>query len=129
MKAKLIILAAALLALCSGCWDLTDYTVKGYLYTDSTLEVPLTNATLCFFRDGNSIGTAETDSIGRWGLWYNYYGKESYDMYHNSKFSMAEWKMLITYEGDTLYCHYGHNFPGDTLVLYPGITWHHNNWK
>ena len=133
MKAKVVIIATVAGLLSSSCLfymfthDMNEYTVRGYLYSDSTKEVPLANAELAFYRSSELIGTAETDSNGFWGLWYKYNPESSHDLYpNNAKFQLAEWEMVITYDNDTLYCCYGHCFPlNDTLVLYPGIDWQH----
>lgn len=126
-----ILLIAASVLLLSSCrflYDYNEYTVRGYLYSDSTKAEPLADAELVFYRESKLVGTAKTDSTGFWGLWYKYNPETSHDLYpHESKFQLAEWEMVITYDGDTLYCQYNHYFPQrDTLVLYPGIDWQNN---
>ena len=123
----LIAASAVLLSSCILMHDYSEHTVRGYLYSDSTMEMPLPGAELEFYRSSIFVGTATTDSSGFWGLWYKYTPETSHDLYpHGSKFQLAEWEMVITYDGDTLFCQYRNTFPQqDTLVLYPGIDWRH----
>ena len=123
----LIAAATLLLSSCILMYDYNDYTVRGYLYSDSTKAEPLADAELVFYRGSKLVGTAKTDGTGFWGLWYKYTPETSHDLYpHESKFQLAEWEMVIKYNEDTLFCQLEHYFPQqDTLVLYPGIDWRH----
>jgi len=126
MKTKSLIAALTIALLSTSCYDHNEYTVCGYLYSDSTKAEPLADATLAFYREGELMGTAHTDNSGFWGLWYKYTPETSRDINQSAKFQLAEWEMTITYNGDTLFSQYGHHFPlNETLVLYPDIDWQH----
>ncbi len=121
---KNILLTATALTLFS-CTDTKLYEIRGTLYSDSTLTVPLPGQQLFFTIDGSdTLGSVSTDSQGRFGFAYNIGVGNLVD---NSKFQFEYNRLYILYKGDTLY---GGEYPciRDTLNLYPGSWkgwWHY----
>lgn len=121
---KNILLTATALTLFS-CTDTKMYEIRGTLYSDSTLTVPLPGQQLFFTMDGSdTLGSVSTDSQGRFGFAYNIGVGNLVD---NSKFQFEYNRLYILYKGDTLY---GGEYPciRDTLNLYPGSWkgwWHY----
>lgn len=121
---KNILLTATALTLFS-CTDTKLYEIRGTLYSDSTLTVPLPGQQLFFTMDGSdTLGLVSTDSQGRFGFAYNIGVGNLVD---NSKFQFEYNRLYILYKGDTLY---GGEYPciRDTLNLYPGSWkgwWHY----
>lgn len=121
---KYILLTATALTLFS-CTDTKLYEIRGTLYSDSTLTVPLPGQQLFFTMDGfDTLGSVSTDSQGRFGFAYNIGVGNLVD---NSKFQFEYNRLYILYKGDTLY---GGEYPciRDTLNLYPGSWkgwWHY----
>lgn len=121
---KIILLTATALTLFS-CTDTKLYEIRGTLYSDSTLTVPLPGQQLFFTMDGyDTLGSVSTDSQGRFGFAYNIGVGNLVD---NSKFQFEYNRLYILYKGDTLY---GGEYPciRDTLNLYPGSWkgwWHY----
>lgn len=122
---KNILLTATALTLFS-CTDTKLYELRGTLYSDSTLTVPLPGQQLFFTMDGSdTLGSVSTDSQGRFGFAYNIGVGNLVD---NSKFQFEYNRLYILYKGDTLY---GGEYPciRDTLNLYPGSwkgRWHND---
>ena len=123
---KEILLTVTSLMLFS-CADTELYEIRGTLYSDSTLTVPLPGQQLFFTMDGfDTLGSVSTDSQGRFGFAYNT-GVDN--LVDNSKFSIEYKWLYILYKGDTLYG-YGDEYPWirDTLNIYPGGwkgRWHY----
>ncbi len=121
---KNILLTATALTLFS-CTDTKLYEIRGTLYSDSTLTVPMPGQQLLFTMDGSdTLGSVSTDSQGRFGFAYNIGVGNLVD---NSKFQFEYNRLFILYKGDTLY---GAEYPciRDTLNLYPGSWkgwWHY----
>lgn len=122
---KNILLTATALTLFS-CVDTELYEIRGTLYSDSTLTVPLPGQQLFFTMDGfDTLGSVSTDSQGRFGFAYNI-GVDN--LVDNSKFQFEFSWLYILYKGDTLYGR-EYNSIRDTLNLYPGSwkgRWHND---
>lgn len=117
--------------LLAGCDPYYERTMKGMLYTDSTMSSPLAGATLNFYEGevvyradydefDNYLGQAVSDAQGRWAFQY-IHGFDNPYQQSNAKMSKIEYGVLITCNGDTLYVGTGYN--QTAMRLYPGC-WH-----
>ena len=136
MKNRILIVPIVAMLLCCSCFQDDEVRhVRGYLYSDSTKSEPMAGEVLSFYRSATPIGTATTDAMGRWGLWYTNQPLGGGDMAeHSAKFQLTDYTYTIKHGDDTLYLKIGHlkgdHFGTDSLTLYVGDTsWHHNYYR
>ena len=120
---KKIALALLSVLLLVSCTDTETYYVRGTLYTDSTITVPMPGEDLTFtYRSAYSdtLGTVRTDSQGRFGFAYNI-GIDPIAR-GDAKMHIEYAEVSILHQEDTL-CRFEYLWPPDTLSLYIGMDW------
>ena len=121
-------LTALTIAMLSSCNNKTDYEYHGFLYSDSTMTMPVCGAVLTFGETGINyssdagyrlLGSTATDSNGYWKFMHVH--NQNSESQNAAKWSRDKNFLMITCEEDTLYWYYeGYK---DTLKLYPRCSW------
>lgn len=126
-KTFIFAVAAAVLTLVGCARQYDEETVRGVLYTDSTLTTPITNAELYFWElyfdeyptystEGRYLGYARTSREGKWG--FSYITDFDNPYMTERKFSRVYPRLAIEYNGKLIYVD-DHN-ASSPIRLYPG---------
>ena len=129
MKLKGIITIAAVTLTLVGCFPhrYEEETIRGVLYSDSTLTTPIVDAELYFWElnyeqypnyrtEGTYLGCAKTDSEGKWGFSYVKYFDNPYMTGRKFKIVYPDWG--IEYDGRLIYVDEENR--SSPIVVYPG---------
>lgn len=123
-----LLLAAVLCAvMLTGCMPQIDVktVLRGTLYADSTMILPLAGDTLVVMDSKlGKVGVSLTDDSGHFAFSY---WSNGIDANPEAKFQIEYPPVFLCRHGDTLWAgesHVGYN----NIVLYPGIDWKRGGW-
>ncbi len=122
MKKKTLFMICTAALLATACvTDYRDYTFRGILYADSTLQGVIPNADMTFAESGGAKGRFSSDAQGRWG--FSFIRNLDNPYQKGAKFQFAEYSLYVMCGTDTVFYEIlpvGGN-GGDAIVAYPGF--------